>query len=226
MTTAPNAALQPTDRTTLKRARQKGRYDRDLINAILDEALVAHVGFVQDGAPIVLPLAHWRIDDHLYIHGARKGRLFKALASGAPACVTVTLLDALVIARSAFHHSMNHRSVTIFGAFEAVEAEQEKRDALDRLMTHIVPGRAPDAPRPASAPELKATAVLRIPIAEASAKVRTGHPVDDEPDHARPVWAGIVPLGLAIGAAEPDPLLADGIPMPEAIGRYRRPVTK
>lgn len=128
---------------------------------------------------------------------------------------------------------MNHRSVTIFGSFEAVEEEDEKRAALDRLMTHVVPGRAPDAPRPASdAPrpasdqELKATAVLRIPIQEASAKVRAGHPIDDEADHALSVWAGIVPLGLAIGAAESDPLLPDGIPVPDAVKNYRRPVGK
>ena len=192
------ATLTPTPRTTLKRIPKRGHYDRELIHQILDEALIAHVGFVMEGAPVVIPTIHWRHEETLYLHGSAASRMLRSLRDGVEACVTVTLLDGLVMARSAFHHSMNYRSVVIFGTARMVTEEEEKRIALDSLVEHVVRGRSAEVRAP-NAIEMKQTMVLALPIEEASAKVRTGGPVDDEEDYALPVWAGVVPARLTFG---------------------------
>lgn len=187
--------LTPTPRTTLKRLPKRGHFDRELIHSILDEALIAHVGFVADGAPVVIPTIHWRHEETLYLHGSAASRMLRSLRDGVEACVTVTLLDGLVLARSAFHHSMNYRSVVVFGTARLVDDEGEKRLALDSLVEHVVRGRSAEVRAP-NAIEMKQTMVLALPIEEASAKVRTGGPVDDDEDYALPVWAGVVPARL------------------------------
>lgn len=188
-----------TARTTHRRVPDRGSHDRALIDAVLDEALVAHVGIV-DGGPVVVPMAFVRDGDRLLLHGSTKSRLMQALASGAECCVTVTLLDALVLARSQFHHSMNYRSVVVFGR-AAVVADDEKPEALRRFVDHLLPGRSAES-RPADEKELKATMVVSLPLAEASAKVRTGPPADDAPDLGLDWWAGVVPLARGFGAPE------------------------
>lgn len=206
----------PTPRTTVRRLPERATYDADVVRAILDEGLVAHVGFVHDGQPYVIPMAYGRDGDWLILHGSLASRLLRALAGGAPVCVTVTLLDGLVIARSAFHSSMNYRSVVVLGVAEPVEDPAEKRRALDRLVEHLVPGRTAEA-RPMTDTEVKRTLVVRIPLREASAKVRTGPPVDDEEDYALPIWAGVLPLTIAAGDPEPDPRLAEALGIPPSV---------
>jgi hypothetical protein len=196
-------------------------YDRAVINAILDEALVCHVGFVDQDQPFVIPTIHVRIDDRLYLHGSAASRLLRCLAAGAPACITVTLLDGLVLARSAFHHSMNYRSVVVLGTADMVTDPDDKLEALRALTEHVVPSRWADARKPTSI-ELKGTTVLSLPINEASAKIRSGPPGDDEPDYDLPIWAGVIPLSLHAGAPESDPNLAAGIDTPEYAAHYRR----
>ncbi|MDP6574132.1 MAG: pyridoxamine 5'-phosphate oxidase family protein [Rhodospirillales bacterium] len=208
--------FEKTKRTTLKRLHDRGRFDRETVYAILDEALICHVGIVVDGAPVVIPTAFWRDADTLYLHGSSASRLIRALEAGAEACVTVSLLDGLVMARSAFHHSFNYRSVVIFGRTEAVEDAAEKRRALRLFMERLAPGRWEEL-RPATDQEIKGTGVVRLGLAEASAKIRTGPPIDDEEDYEDPVWAGVVPVSLACGAAQPDPRLTPGITEPANI---------
>lgn len=187
----------PTDRTRLRRMADRGSYDREVIDAVLDEGLVCHVGFVSDGEPRVLPTAHVRVGDSLYLHGATGNHMLRSLEN-APVCVTVTLLDGLVLARSAFHHSMNYRSVVVYGTAEPVTDHDAKRTALDALVEHIKTGRSGVA-RPPTDGELRATRLVRIPLAEASAKIRTGPPVDDPDDMGLDVWAGVIPLSLEAG---------------------------
>jgi uncharacterized protein len=190
--------LRPAERIRVKREPQRARYDHETIEAILDEALICHLGFEVDGQPYVIPTLHARVGDRLYVHGSAASRLLRHLAGGAPVCVTVTLLDGLVLARSVFNHSVNYRSVVVFGTATLVEGD-EKREALRALTEQLAPGRWDEARQP-TAKELKATWILSLPIDEASAKVRTG-PEEDEPeDLDRPVWAGVVPVHLA---AEP-----------------------
>jgi len=191
--------LPVTDRTKVRRLPKRGHYDRETIHAILDEALICHVGFVVEGAPVVIPTIHWREDDTLYVHGSAASRMLRSLKEGVDACVTVTLLDGLVLARSAFHHSMNYRSVVVFGKAREVDGEEKLR-ALDSLVEHVQRGRSRDI-RPPNELELRATTVLALPLDEASAKIRTGGPVDDEEDYALPIWAGVVPMRLT--RAEP-----------------------
>lgn len=212
-----------TDRTTVRRKRERGAYDRATVHAILDEALVCHVGFVADGRPVVLPTAFGRRGDVVYLHGAVGNAMLRALAGGADACVTVTLIDGLVLARSAFHHSINYRSVVLFGRAERVDDDDEKRAALDVIVEHLVPGRTADA-RPATPEELRQTLVLRLPIVEGSAKVRTGGPIDDEDDLALPVWAGEVPLTITPGDPVADAAGVD-VDVPAYASDYRRPAT-
>jgi nitroimidazol reductase NimA-like FMN-containing flavoprotein (pyridoxamine 5'-phosphate oxidase superfamily) len=196
--------ITPTARTTVRRQRDRGRYERALVHSILDEALICHVGFtMDDGQPVVLPTIHARVGEVLYLHGAPASHMLRSLAGGVPACVTATLVDGIVFARSAFHHSMNYRSVVVLGAATAVEDEDEKRMALDALVEHVAVGRVADA-RPVDDAELRKTLVLRVPIDEASAKVREGGPLDDEEDLSYPVWAGVVPLRIVGGEPEPD----------------------
>jgi uncharacterized protein len=211
-----------TDRTTVRRLPTRGAYDRALIHSILDEGLICHVGFVADGRPFVIPTIHARVGDRLYVHGSPASRMLKAMAGGVEVCITVTLLDGLILARSAFHHSMNYRSVVLFGEARPVDDPAEKARVLQVLAEHLVPGRWPDIRVPTPG-ELKATSVLSLPIDEASAKVRTGPPVDDEDDYALPIWAGILPLSIAAGEPIPCPRLLPGIVPPPYASSYPGP---
>ncbi len=211
-----------TERTTVRRLPARAAYDRSLIHAILDEALICHVGFVVDGRPFVIPTIHVRVGERLYVHGSPASRMLKTLAGGVDVCVTVTLVDGLVLARSAFHHSMNYRSVVVFSTAQAVDDAEEKARVLQVLAEHLVPGRWRDIRVPTPG-ELKATLVLSLPIDEASAKVRTGPPVDDEEDYGLPTWAGVLPLTIAAGAAISCPRLAAGIELPTYARSYPGP---
>jgi len=197
MTSTLTDTLQ-TERTTVRRLPARGVYDRETVYRILDEALICHVGYATGGAPVVIPTIHTRVGDTLYFHGSAASRMLRSLRNGVEACVTVTLLDGLVLARSAFHHSMNYRSVVVMGNGREVTDTDEKRRALDALVEHTVPGRSAIVRAP-TASELKQTLVIALPLAEASAKVRTGPPIDDEEDYALDVWAGVVPLSLVKG---------------------------
>ena len=195
--------LRETSRTKLRRRADRGSFDRALAYAILDEALVAHVGVVVDGRPCVLPITYGRVDDTLYLHGAVGNGLLRG-SSGADVCVTVTLLDGLVLARAAMHHSMNYRCVVLYGRAERVDGEAEKRRAFDAVVEHSVTGRSAVA-RPANDLELRKTLVLRVPVDEASVKVRAAGPVDDPEDLGLPVWAGVIPVWLERGEPVADP---------------------
>jgi uncharacterized protein len=215
--------LEPTPRTVLRRKRERGRADWDTMAAILDEGLLCHVGFTDDGTTYVVPMAYTRVDDVLYLHGAAGNRTLRALAAGAEACVTVTLLDGLVLARSAFHHSMNYRSVVLLGPATRVDDEGEQLMAAAALLDHMAPGRSEDARGPTAA-ELRATLILRFPVVEGSAKVRTGGPVDDAEDMDLPVWAGEIPFRLVAGEPVPDDPLPTGVVTPAYASDHRRPV--
>ena len=206
--------MQTTDRTTLRRKKERGRTDRALLDQILDEALIAHVGFTADHGPVVLPMTYARIGDDLYLHGAVGNALLRAADAGVPVCVTVTLLDGLVLARSAFHHSMNYRCAVLFGTAERVTDTHELQAMSAALLDHLVPGRSADA-RPPTDEELRATLVLRLRIDEASVKVRTGPPVDDDPDLDLPVWAGVVPLRLTPAEPVRDDAGVPDVPPPD-----------
>ena len=195
--------LSQTDRSRVRRKAERATYDREVVDRILDEALICHLGFAVGGRPWVVPTTFARVGDVIYLHGAAGNAALRALADGAEACVTVTLLDGLVLARSAFHHSMNYRSVMLFGAAEPVTDLSEKRAALLAIVEHMVPGRTADTRLPTD-DELRATLVVRLPIAEGSAKVRTGPPIDDTDDYALGHWAGVIPLTVVWGAPERD----------------------
>jgi nitroimidazol reductase NimA-like FMN-containing flavoprotein (pyridoxamine 5'-phosphate oxidase superfamily) len=210
-----------TPRTTVKRLAKRGAYDRATVDAIVDEALLCHVGFLVDGAPVVIPTIHWREGDQLYFHGSAASRMLRSLKSGVDVCVTITLLDGLVLARSAFHHSMNYRSVVVFGNAREVTDRDERLRALDALVEHVCPGRTADI-RPPNEKELAQTLVLALPITEASAKVRTGGPLDDDEDYNLDTWAGVIPLRLTPSAPEADVLLREGIEAPAYAQGYRR----
>lgn len=209
------------ERTTLRRLPKRGVYDRALVYEILDEGFICHVGFVVDGQPFVIPTGYARANDSLYLHGSQASRMLRALASGIDVCVTVTLIDGLVLARSAFHHSMNYRSVVVFGRATPVEDRVQKLEALRILSEHMIPGRW-DEVRGPNESELKATTVLALPLIEASAKVRTGPPLDDEEDYELPVWAGLIPLRLTTDAVIADPRLPSGIAPPRYATEYGR----
>ncbi len=217
-----SAASLQTERTTVKRRPQRGAYDRATVHAILDEALICHLGFAVDGQPYVLPTIYARVGDVLYVHGSSASRMLRTLAGGVEACVTVTLMDGLVLARSAFHHSMNYRSVVVLGRARAVTERAEKIAALEAVVEHVVPGRLPEV-RPPSDQELKATAVLTLPLEEASAKIRSGGPLDDDEDLAIPVWAGHLPLVQRALSPVDAPDLAHRLEAPPYITDYRRP---
>jgi nitroimidazol reductase NimA-like FMN-containing flavoprotein (pyridoxamine 5'-phosphate oxidase superfamily) len=210
----PQTDGAPTDRTRVRRKADRGRYDVATITSILDEALLCHVGFAVDGRPWVMPMAFSRIDEHLYLHGAAGNAALKSLAAGAEACVTFTLLDGLVLSRSAFHHSMNYRSAMVFGPAAAVTDEDEKRAAVVAVVEQMVLGRSRDTRLP-TAEELRATLVVRLPIAECSAKVRTGGPIEDPDDLGLAHWAGELPLRTVAQAPIPDgagPVAAPPVP--------------
>jgi uncharacterized protein len=211
----------PTRRTQIGRIPKRGDYSKATIHGILDAAFLCHVGFVVDGQPFVIPTGYGRDGDTLFIHGSAASRMLRNLEKGVEACVTVTLLDGIVLARSAFHHSMNYRSVVLFGTATLVSETDAKVKALRVISEQIVPGRWDDVRLP-TAQELKATTVLALPIDEASAKVRTGPPVDDEEDYGMDVWAGVLPLSMQPGTPVPDPrLLSPAQPAPEYVTRYR-----
>jgi nitroimidazol reductase NimA-like FMN-containing flavoprotein (pyridoxamine 5'-phosphate oxidase superfamily) len=214
-----DVALAPTDRTTLRRKKERGSHDRDLVHAILDEGLLCHVGFTVKGSIFVMPMAYARIGETLYLHGATGNRMLRQLAEGADVCVTVTLLDALVLARSAFHHSMNYRSIMLFGKTSRVGDDDEKRMASDALLEHMVPGRSAEA-RPPSAEELRSVLVVRVPIEEGSAKVRSGGPIDEPEDLATPIWAGHLPLSVVAGVPVADGDLPNGVEEPPNVRTY------
>jgi uncharacterized protein len=212
---------EPTPRTRLIREHERGVYDRAEANKILDAGFICHVGFVQDGQPFVIPTAYGRNRDTLYIHGSAASRMLKEVKQGLPVCVTVTLLDGLVLARSIFNHSMNYRSVVILGQASLIEDPAEKLAALRLLSEHIIPGRWQDSRFPNEG-ELKATTILRLPIEEFSAKVRQGPVVDDAEDMSYPTWAGILPLPVVPGTPIPDEELDAGIPLPNYLKNYVR----
>ncbi|MER7660470.1 MULTISPECIES: pyridoxamine 5'-phosphate oxidase family protein [unclassified Streptomyces] len=208
---------EATERTVPTRARERASYDRELVHSILDEAYLCHLGFIRDGAPVVLPTLFARVDDHVYVHGStgsRPLRMAGAPDPGLPVCLTVTHVDGLVLARSAFHHSINYRSVVIHATAHPVTDPAEKRAALDALVDQVVPGRAADS-RPANPKELAATAVLRLDLTEVSAKVRTGGPNDEPEDADLPHWTGVLPLRTSYGPAIPAADLDASVALPE-----------
>lgn len=215
----------PSSRTQVRRLPERGRYEAAEVRAILDAGFLCHVGFVApEGHPVVIPTAYGRRGDFLYLHGSAASRMLRTLREGVEICCSITHLDGLVLARSVFNHSMNYRSVMVFGRARALTEDTEKLQALEAISNQIAPGRWETARQP-SAQELKATLVLELPLAEASAKVRSGPPIDNAEDYALPVWAGVVPIALQYGKPEADPKLAGDIPLPEALldGRRRCP---
>jgi uncharacterized protein len=215
------ASEAPSSRTTVRRMRDRGVYDAATIEAVLDEALICHVGAVIDGAPVVLPTVHARAGRTLYLHGARGNALLRA-GAGAELCVTATLVDGVVLARSAFHHSINYRSVVVRGCARTVTDPDEQRAALEALVEHVAPGRSAET-RPPTDEELRTTLVLAVGLDEASAKVRTGPPIDEPEDHALPHWAGELPLSVVPGPPRPDPDQPADRPVPPSVRSWRRP---
>lgn len=214
-------SFTPTKRSAVKRLPKRGEYERAAVYRILDEGFVCHVGFCVEGRPFVIPTGYGRMADKLYIHGSPASRMLRALEGGIEVCVTVTLVDALVLARSAFHHSMNYRSVVVFGRAELVADASEKLEALRAFSEHVIRGRWDDVRQP-NEQELRATLVLALPLVEASAKIRTGPPVDDEEDYQLPVWAGLVPLNITSAAPVADPRLAPDTAPPAYTLNYTR----
>ena len=209
-------------RVRLRRKRERGSHDRAVIDAILDEGLVAHLGIAEpDGQPIVVPTLHARVGDVVYCHGSAASRTMRAMGAGVPMCLTVSLVDGLVLARAAMHHSANYRSAILLGRARAVEDRDELLGAVEAIVERIVPGRWPEV-RPPTEKEVRATALIALSIDEASAKVRTGPPLDDEPDYELPAWAGVIPLSLRAGEPRPDPRLPAGIPVPDYVSGWPR----
>src|SRR5215813_506839 len=211
----------PTEHTQVKRLPKRGKYDRKTVHAILDAAFVCHVGFCVEGQPYVIPTNYGRSGDTVYLHGSAASRMLRTLSEGIPVCVTVTLVDGLVLARSAFHHSVNYRSVLVLGTAKLVDDPAEKMEALRLFTEHIMRGRWDEIRWP-NEQEMKGTTVLALPLEEVSAKVRVGGPVDDEEDYSLPVWAGVLPLSQTTGAPVPDTRLKEGTPVPDYIANYSR----
>ena len=211
----------PTTRTRVTREPQLGIYDRDVVNRILDEGFICHVGFTIDQQTYVIPTSYGRAGNDLYIHGSAASCMLRGVKDGIPVCVTVTLLDGLVLARSVFNHSMNYRSVVVLGTAIAVEDPEEKVAALHALSEHVIPGRWADSRYP-NDQELKATLVLRVPIKEFSAKVRTGPPIDELADYSFKTWAGVIPLEMVARRGIKDPRLSSGVDVPTYVARYSR----
>jgi hypothetical protein len=214
-------SISPTERTRLVREPQRANYDRETIYKILDEAFVCHVGFSLDGQPYVIPTLFARVGDAIYFHGSAASRMLRNASEGIPVCITATLTDGFVLARSVFNHSMNYRSVVTLGNAVLVEAPEEKLEALRAFTEKILPGRWNDARQP-NEKELKSTSILRLPLTEVSAKIRTGPPEDDAPDYALPIWAGVIPLHLTAGAPVRDEQCDPAIPAPAYALDYKR----
>jgi uncharacterized protein len=214
--------IPQTERTTLKRLPKRGSFDREVINAILDEGFVCHAGFIADEKPVVIPTGYARVGENLIIHGSQASRMLRALGKGIDMCITVTLIDGLVLARSAFHHSMNYRSVVVFGRAQVIDNREEKLAALRALSEHMIRGRW-DYVREPNEPELQQTTVLSVPLHEASAKIRTGQPVDDDEDYDLPIWAGILPLRISTDAPVADPLMRIDLEIPGHVLSYLKP---
>ena len=210
--------IAPANRTTLARGKDRAAYDENTITSILDASFLCHVGYSLDGVAHVIPTAYVRIDNAIYLHGHLKNQMMNAILDGQTSCVCVTLLDGLVLARSGFHHSVNYRSVTLFGKAQKVD-DNEKVELLDTLLNHLVPGRAPHL-RAHSQQELNATLVVRIPIDEAAAKIRKGPPIEAEKDYETDIWAGVVNVDTVLGDVEGCPRLADSVQTPEHISRF------
>jgi uncharacterized protein len=209
-----------TPKTRLRRAHHRGSYDKETVHAIIDAALLCHVGYVIDGQPFVTPTCHWRDGERLYWHGSAASQAIRAQKSGVPVCVTISHLDGLVLARSGFHHSVNYRSVMAFGVAEAVEGRAEKERHLDALMERIAPGRKNEV-RANTVQEVKGTTVLGLQLDEVVAKVRNGPPVDDDPDYDLDVWAGVLPITQEIGKPIADPKLRKGIRVPRNLKKFQ-----
>jgi nitroimidazol reductase NimA-like FMN-containing flavoprotein (pyridoxamine 5'-phosphate oxidase superfamily) len=205
----------PSERSRIRRD-DRARYDRASIDAVLDEAVFCHVGVIDEGRPVVIPMLHARVDDHLLLHGSPATRLFRLLKTRPEICVTATVIDGLVLARSAFHHSTNYRSVVLFGRPEPVTDLEERARALDALTDRLVPGRRPHL-RPMTEKEIRGTAMVRLPISEASSKYREGPPIDDEEDRNWPVWAGVLPMMTTFGTPVPDEDTPSGADLPDHI---------
>lgn len=206
--------MPPTSLTRVRRLPERGHYDRETVDAILDAGFICHVGYVVDSQPVVTPTSYWRAGDHVYFHGSAASRMLRTIGTeGVRCCLTVTHTDGLVLARSAFHHSINYRSVMLFGQAQVVNDDAEKRRALEAFVEHLYPGRWATL-RPMTDQEVKATTVLRLPIDEASAKVRTGPPKDDDEDYELPIWAGVIPLRTVVESPVPDPKLVKGVAVP------------
>src|SRR5215211_8932109 len=210
-----------TAKTRINRLPKRGHYDRETIYSILDEALICHVGFVENGQPFVIPINFARVGDTIVLHGAKASRLLKHVEQGSPVCIEATVVDGLVLARSVFHHSVNYRSVVLFGNGRAVEDEQEKLAALEAITEHLIPGRWQEARLP-NPKELNATSVVSIPIDEASATVRVGPPLDEEEDYTLPVWAGVLPLQQIPLSPVPDELQSGEVSLPDYVANYSR----
>jgi nitroimidazol reductase NimA-like FMN-containing flavoprotein (pyridoxamine 5'-phosphate oxidase superfamily) len=208
-------------RTRVRRLPERAAYDRKTVHAILDEGLICHVGFVLEGQPFVIPTIHGRDGEKLYLHGSAASRMLRSIREGIPVCVTVTIVDGLVLARSAFNHSMNYRSVVALGTAKELKGERERLHALKVISDHVLPGRWEDARRPTKK-ELAQTLVLELELKECSAKVRTGPPHDDDEDYALKVWAGELPLKLEAGSPAPDSRLAPGVELPAYLGKLKR----
>jgi nitroimidazol reductase NimA-like FMN-containing flavoprotein (pyridoxamine 5'-phosphate oxidase superfamily) len=206
----------------MKRGASRGHYDRETVYAILDEGLVGHVGFVADGQPFVIPMSYGRMDDHIVLHGSHEARLNKIAKFGEPVCFTVTILDGLVLGKSIMHHSMNYRSVVVFGKPEEVTDTDVKARALKALIEHVIPNRYAEGRTP-NENELEATSVLLLPITEASAKIRTGPPVEPQSDRERDGWSGVIPITLTPGDPIPSDDVADGTPIARSVATYHRP---
>jgi nitroimidazol reductase NimA-like FMN-containing flavoprotein (pyridoxamine 5'-phosphate oxidase superfamily) len=217
-TASSTSTSAPTERTTLKRLPDRGRHDLDTIGEILDHALICHLGFVVDGQPFVIPTICARLGDTVYVHGSPASRMLRTLKQGVDVCLTVSVIDGLVVARSSFHHSLNYRSVVVLGRARPVEDPAEKRRAVEAITNHVLPGRYAEAREP-NDKELRGTSVLALPLDEASAKVRTGPPGDEPDDYALPIWAGLVPITTTYGAPVADPPLPDGIEVPASVAR-------
>jgi nitroimidazol reductase NimA-like FMN-containing flavoprotein (pyridoxamine 5'-phosphate oxidase superfamily) len=214
----------PSARTQVHRHPERGHYDRHVIDGILDEALICHVSWLDpDGGPRILPTIHARVGDTLYVHGSRAGRPWKALRDGADVCIAATIVDGIVLARSAFNHSMNYRSVVLFGRTREVTDPEELRIVARAITEHVAPGREDDARMPTDE-EYRQTLLLAVPIDEVSAKVRAGPPIDDEEDVDLPIWAGVLPLSTVAGPPDPSPDLIDGLTTPPYLSEYHRPV--